>query len=100
MIPRKVGLGGLGKGVRRPLLFRLKAQNQKPATWVSPLSRFRDSLPPRHWRAARHRALGITASELRWKMPLGRLTARAPPSSPPARRSLPRVRLLHGPLPK
>ena len=43
MIPRKVGLGGLGKGVRRPLLFRLKAQNQKPATWVSPtqpVSRF------------------------------------------------------------
>src|SRR5256885_1182911 len=47
MIPRKVGLGGLGKGVRRPLLFRLKAQNQKPATWVSPPSRFRDSLPSR-----------------------------------------------------
>src|SRR5436189_2882236 len=51
MIPRKVGLGGLGKGVRRPLRFRLKAQNQRPATWVSPPSRFRDSLPSRHWRA-------------------------------------------------
>src|SRR5437773_7418317 len=31
---------------------------------VSPLSRFRDSLPPRHWRAARHRATGFIAPEL------------------------------------
>src|SRR5207249_1592280 len=29
-----------------------------------PLSRFRDSLPPRHWRAARHRATEFIAPEL------------------------------------
>src|SRR5205823_4499357 len=38
-------------------------KEKKPAAWVSPLSRFRDLLPPGHWRAARHRAPGITAPE-------------------------------------
>ena len=39
------------------------ATNKKPTAWVPPLSRFRDLLPSRPRRAARHRASGITASE-------------------------------------
>src|SRR5947208_5296852 len=53
----------LGPLHTRSLLSASHPPKKGPATWVSPLSRFRDSLPPRHRRAARRRALGITASE-------------------------------------
>ncbi len=52
-------------------------EKQKPASWVSPPSRFRDSLPSRHWRAVRRRASGITASELPFNVQLGRRRARS-----------------------
>src|SRR5205809_6323279 len=52
-------------------------KREKPTAWVPPLSRFRDSLPPRLGRAARQRASRITASELRCNMGGGRAVARA-----------------------
>src|SRR5947199_360931 len=39
------------------------AANENRPNGCAPLSRFRDSLPPRHGRAARHRASGFIASE-------------------------------------
>src|SRR6266576_1880377 len=52
-------------------------KTKKPTAWVSPLSRFRDLLPSRHWRSARHRASGFIASELRSKMYSGPRVARS-----------------------
>ncbi len=49
------------------------APKKRPAAWVSPLSRFRDLLPPRHGRPARQRASGIMASE--WLEHAGRYGA-------------------------
>src|SRR5213082_4107271 len=57
---------------------------QQPAERVPPLSRSRDLLPSRHWRAARHRASGFMASELCSNM---HLWSGAASTGGPARRS-------------
>src|SRR5205823_4771486 len=57
---------------------------KQPAERVPPLSRSRDLLPSRHWRAARHRASGFMASELCSNM---HLWSGAASTGGPARRS-------------
>ena len=57
--PREAGAAG------RVAAIIVRCDNEKTGRARSPhsLSRFRDSLPSRHWRTARHRASGFTASE-------------------------------------
>ena len=68
------------------LPVRLERQKAKPAAWVLPLSRFRDWLPSRHGRPARHLAPGFMASE--WLEHAGRYGA---PQGDRACRTLPRL---------